>query len=205
MARTSNARTQTQRSTQTRLRLVQAATASLIESGYAYTTTVEVCQRAGLTRGAFHHHYASLGELLVSVLEHLYDQMRPPTDADQPESPESPESLEALLHLGAQHISRPEFKAVIEIWLAARNDSELAVELRPAIAKLSLLFSPNRNSRLSALLESDPSRAAFYRLMFEALIGLALGRATSTDDRPVEHEKQVIDLLASQAREYDRR
>lgn len=194
----SAARTQGERSAATKLHLVEAAIASLMEHGYAYTTAVEVCQRAGLTRGAFHHHYASVAELLVHVLEHLYEQLR------SGERDPAPESLEDFIRSSWARLGRVEFKAVIEIWLAARNDADLGVELAPAIARLSQLFTPTGNSRISKLVKADAKRAAFYRLIFETMIGLALGRATSPSDRPVAHEKEVIELLVTLSRNFER-
>lgn len=49
-------RTQQERSTETRERLLDATVQSLIDLGYAKTTTTVVCERAGLSRGAQVHH-----------------------------------------------------------------------------------------------------------------------------------------------------
>lgn len=45
-------RTQEERSQETRARLLDATIESLIDVGYAGTTTTAVCERAGLSRGA---------------------------------------------------------------------------------------------------------------------------------------------------------
>lgn len=59
------------RSTITRERLLAAAVECLIEYGYAGTSTVAVCQRAKLSRGAHLHHFATKDELLLAALDHL--------------------------------------------------------------------------------------------------------------------------------------
>ena len=52
---------------------MEATVASLIEVGYARTTSVEVCRRAGVTRGALLHHFESLDDLFAATLAHLYE------------------------------------------------------------------------------------------------------------------------------------
>src|SRR4051794_29232122 len=66
-------RTQAERSAATQQALVEAAIELLVERGWAATTAVEVCERAGCTRGALVHHYPSLSTLLATALESLYD------------------------------------------------------------------------------------------------------------------------------------
>lgn len=189
-------RTQAARTASTKRLLIEAAIGSLVDQGYARTTTVEICGRAGLTRGAYNHHYGSLGELYADALEHLYRGFL--EDADGPAS-----SIEDLLRRGFRHLEHPEFRAVIELWLACRNEPTLGETLGLAIDRFSTLFAPTANDGIERLLQDDAELVAFYRLAFEALIGLALGRATSRDARPVAHEQQVLDLLLSMARERD--
>lgn len=184
-------RTQEQRSATTRQRLIAAATDSLVENGYAYTSVVEVCARAQLTRGAFHHHYGGLAELFAAVLEHVYGLLLGGDDEAEPTS------AGAFIRRVWARVSRPEFKAVIEIWLAARNDRELGEELAPAILKLSALFQPSANEAYRRFVGDDPEAVAFHHLVSETMIGLALGRATSPSGRPVAHEDLVIDHLVA--------
>jgi AcrR family transcriptional regulator len=187
------ARTQRERTDAMKSRLVDAAIESLVEQGYAQTTAVEICRRAGVTRGAFHHHFPSLAALLTDVLERLYGETI--GNHAQPTR-----SLAALIRRGFERTRRPAFKAVIEIWLAARNDAELRRDLAPAIARMSRLFEPDDNAALGRLVSREDK--ALYRLAVEAMIGLALGRAVSPDGRPVAHEGEVIELLASLAGEH---
>ncbi|MBV9950634.1 MAG: helix-turn-helix transcriptional regulator, partial [Acidimicrobiia bacterium] len=50
-------RSQAERSATTQRALIEAAVELLIERGWAATTAVAVCERAGCTRGALIHHY----------------------------------------------------------------------------------------------------------------------------------------------------
>jgi AcrR family transcriptional regulator len=64
-------RTQQQRREETRRALLDAAVQSLIEVGFARTTTLEVQRRAEVSRGALLHHFPSKAELLVAAVDHL--------------------------------------------------------------------------------------------------------------------------------------
>lgn len=191
-------RTQAERTAQTKARLIDAAVECLVEHGYAHTTTVEICARAGLTRGAYNHHYKGPEELFLDVLEELYERLAAaPTD-------KPPGSLEDLIRVGWSKVKRPEFKAVVELWLASRNDPDLGAALAAAIARLSRVFEPSVNPKLGQLFASDPELISLYRVAFESMIGLALGRATSPAGAAVDHENQVLDTLISLARDRER-
>src|SRR5205085_6681446 len=64
-------RTQQQRRDETRRALLDAAVESLIEVGFARTTTLEVQRRANASRGALLHHFPSKTALLVAAVDHL--------------------------------------------------------------------------------------------------------------------------------------
>ncbi len=67
--------TQDEKTAETRRRLLDAAIDCLIERGYANTTTSEVAERAGLSRGAQLYHFPRKEELLTSAVEHLFQLM----------------------------------------------------------------------------------------------------------------------------------
>jgi AcrR family transcriptional regulator len=186
-------RTQAERSAATRQALVDAAIGLLMERGWAATTTVAVCERAGCTRGAVVHHYPSLSALLADALESLY--------ADFTRTRRSPTTtIVALVDAVWGAVGDPRFKAVIEAWLAAGNDPELATELNPAIARFAKLVSPANVGRETPL--RDPDAKAFFVMAREAMLGLALGRATN-GGKPLGHERAVLRRLRAEAATLD--
>ncbi|HYK65090.1 MAG TPA: TetR/AcrR family transcriptional regulator [Patescibacteria group bacterium] len=66
---------QEEKSAETRRRLLDAAVACLVERGYANTTTSEIAERAGLSRGAQLYHFPRKEELLTSAVEHLFEML----------------------------------------------------------------------------------------------------------------------------------
>ncbi|MBU2581164.1 MAG: TetR/AcrR family transcriptional regulator [Alphaproteobacteria bacterium] len=53
-----------------RLKLLDAAFSVIRAKGYAATTVDDLCQTAGVTKGAFFHHFKSKDDLAVAAAEH---------------------------------------------------------------------------------------------------------------------------------------
>jgi AcrR family transcriptional regulator len=180
-------RTQAERREATRAKLIEATIGLLVERGWAATTSVEVVARAGLTRGAFHHHFASLPELFGAALQAIYDDLRELATRRA----EPPQDLRELIDALYRPTTDPRFKAVIEAWLAMANDADLRAQIEPVVRAFATLLSPER--RPPDIL-GTPAAKAHYHLAREAILGLALGRATS-GGRPLPHEAAVVERL----------
>src|ERR1051325_4838006 len=90
-------RTQQQRREETRRALLDAAVQSLIEVGFARTTTLEVQRRADVSRGALLHHFPSKARLRVAAVDHLAEMRAQEMKAfasQLPPDPGSPEYAE---------------------------------------------------------------------------------------------------------------
>ena len=61
-------RTQAERTAETTAKLLDATADCLVERGYAGTSTVEVCRRAGVSRGALVHHFPSKDDLVAAAV-----------------------------------------------------------------------------------------------------------------------------------------
>jgi AcrR family transcriptional regulator len=68
-------RTQADRSAETRVQLIRAATTLLHKIGFSGLTTANVAKEAGLTTGALHHHFPTKFELLFTVYDHLSERV----------------------------------------------------------------------------------------------------------------------------------
>jgi AcrR family transcriptional regulator len=68
-------RTQAERSAQTRAALIGAARELFAERGYAGAPREEIVERAGVTRGALYHHFASKEDLFLAVFEQVETEL----------------------------------------------------------------------------------------------------------------------------------
>lgn len=184
------------RSDATRSRLIEATIGALVERGYSNTTGVEVCRRAGLTRGALNHHFPAFAQLLVATLEVLYSQLLTRS------AKASGGPLEQVVADAYLRVTQPQFKAVVELWLASRNDSEFGAKLAEAIAQGSGRFSPAMVLTGANTSPATPAIEATYRTIIETMIGIGLGRATGSG-QPMAHEPMVLAVLTGLARQQD--
>jgi len=67
--------TKAEQSDATRAALSAAARQLFTERGYAATSTTEIVERAGVTRGALYHHFAAKEDLFRAVFEQLEDEV----------------------------------------------------------------------------------------------------------------------------------
>ena len=121
---------QAERRRVTRGKLLDATIESLIDIGYPRTTTVEVGERAGLSRGAQLHHFPSKADLLVAAIEHLADERSKEFEAElEVRLEEGDEPIDAMVDMLWAMFSDPLYWAVIELMVAARTDAELLEKL----------------------------------------------------------------------------
>lgn len=92
-------------------------------------------------------------------------------------------------------IGNPRFKAVLEAWLAMANDPGLRSEIGPVVADFAPLVNPER---ASSSVFPDAAQRAYFLMAREAMLGLALGRATN-GGRALRHEKAVLSTLRTGA------
>ena len=117
---------QAERRRVTRGKLLDATIESLIEIGYPRTTTVEVGERAGLSRGAQLHHFPSKADLLIAAIEHLADERSKEFEEELTTRLEQgDEPIDAMVDMLWAMFSGPLYWAVIELMVAARTDPEL--------------------------------------------------------------------------------
>jgi AcrR family transcriptional regulator len=70
-----NRRTQAERAAQTRESLIAAARPLFAQHGFAEVTQEMIVRAAGMTRGAFYHHFADKTELFAAAFEQVESEM----------------------------------------------------------------------------------------------------------------------------------
>lgn len=132
-------RWQQRKSSLTRESILDAAVDSLVESGYAGLSTNDVARRAGVSRGAMHHHFPNRIALVRGMIEHVfYRRMRHFLDdfvarlkvIDPDDETVQPHVIAVELHWHS--VQSREFEAYLRLAVAARNDTELAAAFDPA-------------------------------------------------------------------------
>jgi AcrR family transcriptional regulator len=189
---------QQERSDATRARLMAAAVDSLVEHGWAGTTTTVVAERAGVSRGAQLHHYPSRADLVLAAVQHLGAARFAEARERAARLPAGPGRTAAVLDMLARLHTGPLFRAMLEVWVAARTDDALRAAVVPLEAEVG-----RETHRLTVeLLGADESRPG-VRAAVQQTLDLVRGLGVSallTDDG--QRRRHVLD---DWARELDRR
>lgn len=122
-------RTQEQRSSEMRVRLLDATIECLVEYGYAGTTTPRVAERAGVTRGAQVHHFGSKTDLVVAAVSHLAQRRTEAAMKEIGRVRGGSDPLGTALEFMWELHQGPLFIAAIELWVASRTDPLLGAEM----------------------------------------------------------------------------
>lgn len=182
-------RTQEERSRTTRNKILDAALESLIELGYAATSTPEVCRRAGVSRGALLHHFPTREELLISAITHLADRRAGEIREHAGSLGAGREDLDNVLGLMWSAFMEPLFQAALELWVAARSDAKLHQTLYPVERAMGrgmhalwreLLPTAARDAARSP--ERDRRLSDLVTLTQHLLRGMALQRILKSSD-----------------------
>jgi AcrR family transcriptional regulator len=128
-------RWQQQKSAATRLKLLEAAIDCLIEGGYAGLTTALVAEKAGVSRGAMHHYFATRIELVAALVEHIFYQ-RVHLFLDDYLGALARRGETMLIELATEahwrSVETREYGAYLQLAAAAISDSELNAVFEPS-------------------------------------------------------------------------
>lgn len=201
MAAATEPRRVQERSIATRAALLDAAIDTLVERGYAATTTIETARRAGVSRGAQLHHFPTKAELLATAVEHLFDrrlaEFREAFAAIDPQA----DRLDAALDLLWSMFQGPAFVAWTELWVAARTDPELA---RTVVA-VERRFTAETRTMFGELFPSQTGADALLHdigrdFAFAVMTGVALQRLFPHGERPASDYVDALKRIFQLAR-----
>lgn len=172
-------RSQAERRLATTTAILDATIDNLVERGYAGTSTTEICKRAGVSQGALFRHWASKGELLAAAAVHLFGRV---TAAYEQAAANRPDlSVPQAVELLWDTYQEPDLQAVIELYVAARTDADLADALRriePAhranLHRIALAVLPPSVAR-------TPGVASIIEVTIAAVQGATMAIAAAPD------------------------
>jgi AcrR family transcriptional regulator len=170
----------------TRDRIVAAAVRSLIEEGYAATTTLRVQHRAGVSRGALLHHFPRREDLFVAAVHQLVDDTLDEVRGELKRMPPEPDPASRTVWMLRRASTSRSFAAQLELWGAARTDPALRAALRgaerPAIYHLRDLLGEVFGPEISAA----PRYPLFRSVIIQVMRGMAVANGLASERQPAE-------------------
>ena len=186
MTTAADSRTRSKRSADSRLLILDAAVACLVEDGYAGASTLAVQARAGVSRGRLLHHFPSRAQLLVAAAEHLVahqlEEVGRRAAALMADQPTGRERVERAIDLMWATFQEPPFWAAMELWTAARTDPDLRAALRSEERRLRAAIRAVADEIWGPEVAAAPLDAELCELLFTSMRGVAIVYAF--EDRP---------------------
>ncbi|MBT8494445.1 MAG: TetR/AcrR family transcriptional regulator [Deltaproteobacteria bacterium] len=196
-----------ERADQTRKAILDATVDSLVELGFARTSTAEVQRRAGMSRGALLHHFPSKAVLLASAVNHLTLLRALEIKDRAAELPALPARIDAVLDLLWESFSGPLFSVSIELRNAARTDDEL----RAVLAETELAMRRGIFAQSRLLFGDQVASSPGFDTALDLTLQLMAGAATTNllHDRPdrlgqlIDEWKRLFPMVLDGARRLD--
>ena len=184
-------RTQQQRRDETRRAILDAAVASLVELGFARTTTLEVQKRANVSRGALLHHFPSKAGLLAATIEHLAEMRGRELRALEVKLPAGKARAGAAIDHLWESFTGPLFYVAMDLRAAARTDPEL----RDALAVAERVVHERIKQQCRALFGADVAGHPGFECALDITLQMMIGAGMSA---LLHREQARVDTLITE-------
>ncbi len=173
----------------TRRQFLDAAFECLYELGYHGTSTVAVCERAGLARGTMLHHFPNKQALVLATLEDVL--VRRVADFQSQLAGTDPSDLGSMVKQLWSAVKGPTFGAWLELAVASRTDPVLATEFQTVMNRFDSLVSAVVDRSIPPEAAKGHDLQLGVSLVFSALNGLALD-LVQVDEAVVEAKVELL-------------
>jgi len=167
---------QEERSQETRSRILAAAEQSFAEHGYDVTSVDSICRAAGVSKGAFYHHFPSKGAVFVALLNAWLAELDRQFAAAQTGDESVPQQVAAMA-AGVNeiyHVAGTKWSILLEFWAKSKADPEVAYSTVDMIRRYQGFFQQvlDRGVAEGSLKVNNSNLAA--TLMLSVVLGLLL-------------------------------
>lgn len=118
-------RSQTERSEETQLRLVEAAVKILRKKGYAGLRSAEVSRVAKVSRGGQLHHFPSKDDLVAATAEHMLKLSLDRGRVHAREAMEADDVLEAIIRDSMDFFFGEDFKVILDLVMTGGKNRKI--------------------------------------------------------------------------------
>lgn len=112
------------RSEETRSQIISAAYLLFAHSGYDAAGVAEICQAAGVSKGAFYYHFPSKQALFLELMDNWLAELDRGFEQSIQVAPSVPEAIEHMAYTAAKILQseRAHLSIILEFWRQAYRD-----------------------------------------------------------------------------------
>lgn len=162
-----------QRSEETRSHILQSALTLFSRNGYDATSVAEICQAAGVSKGAFYHHFSSKQTVFQSLLEGWLSSLNLQMEALLNNAPDVPAGFMRMASMASPVFrdAQGQFPMFLEFWTQSSRDPALWETAIAPYRHFLQLFSDAlaKGVHQGSISPVDP------KLTAQALMALAMG------------------------------
>ncbi len=175
-------RTQEERTSTTRAKVIAGAIDCLYRLGYAGTTTTIIAKAAGVSRGAMLHHFPTKDGLLIAVASEVLSKSLQGLSEQLLAIQDPQERLLALPELSWADLQSPDYIAWLEILLGTRGNEELRQQFGQTYEAANKQAAKSMRAMAVAAGVKDLARMERMRIVvLAALRGMAIEGAITSD------------------------
>jgi AcrR family transcriptional regulator len=164
-----------QRGEETRSHILDAAGELFAERGYDATSVARICARAGVTKGAFYHHFDSKQAVFLELrdrwLAPLEAQLTLPRGEDEPLPQLLQQVADMVKQIFAVEGEQQRRQVFLELLSAARHDPAILPALLTPLQKYREAFA----QMISAGIQAGTLRRVDRELVAQMLVTLGFG------------------------------
>jgi len=167
-------RTQEQRRTDTKSRILIAALEVLVEDGHARFTTTRVATKAGVSRGAQENYYRTRTDLIAAATAHAMDAASARTASSAERAKTSTDPLKEFLDDEREFFFSNTYAAMVELALAGRDEPMVRKIHRDAFVKFGRLRNKVWTEALAAAGYGEREVRDFVEMTVYLLRGMTM-------------------------------
>ncbi|GAA1518764.1 TetR/AcrR family transcriptional regulator [Nocardioides humi] len=184
------------RSLDVQRRILDAAVEVMLEHGYSGASTLQIQERAGVSRGRLLHHFPSRDVLLIAAAHHLARARvgELPSEHTWPTDPG--ERIDAVVDTMAGTFTQSYFWVATELWVAARTHPSLRDALLEGERDIARAVRVAMDGFFGPELAARDGYDDLREVIFTSLRGMALTKAFDPRDEPTVRHVERLKRIA---------
>ena len=186
-------RTHAERSSETREKVVEAATRCIAEYGYQQATVTRIAELSGISWGGIQHQFGNKAAIIQAVLDHALDEFVTGVQGISTQDDQLETRVKFLVEGAWRLVKRPGFLAFLEIVLGHRHQPPRRNPAWRYTARVSKVMISVWDHLFGALELSEEQVQTARRVTFSTLTGMAVESVVRTDSPSFERPLEVLE------------